>query len=151
GAWPYHPAEPARGRRRGDRMKRREFIAGLGGAAAWPLVARAQQPAIPVIGYLSAGAADSDAPIVSGLRLGLDEGGYIEERNVKVLFRYADERFDRLPMLASDLVRSRVAVIVASGTAPALAAKTATTMIPIVFETAYDPVAIGLVARFNRP
>jgi putative ABC transport system substrate-binding protein len=104
-----------------------------------------------VIGYLSAGAADSDAPIASGLRRGLDEGGYTEERNVEILFRYADERFDRLPMLASDLVRSRVALIVASGTAPALAAKTATTMIPIVFETAADPVAIGLVARFNRP
>jgi putative ABC transport system substrate-binding protein len=131
-------------------MRRREFIAGLGSAVGVS-AAQAQQPAIPVIGYLSAGAADSDAPIVSGLRRGLDEGGYTEGRNVEILFRYGDERFDRLPMLASDLVRSRVAVIVASGSAPASAAKTATTMIPIVFETAADPVAIGLVARFNRP
>jgi putative ABC transport system substrate-binding protein len=132
-------------------MKRREFIAGLGSAAACPLRAQAQQPAIPVIGYLSAGAADSDAPNASGLRRGLDEGGYIEGRNVEILFHYANERFDRLPMLASDLVRRRVAMIVASGTNPALTAKTATTMIPIVFETVEDPVAIGLVARFNRP
>jgi putative ABC transport system substrate-binding protein len=131
-------------------MRRREFIAGLGGAVAWPLVARAQQR-VPVIGYLSAGAADSDAPNASGLRRGLDEGGYIEGRNVEILFHYANERFDRLPMLASDLVRRRVAMIVASGTNPALTAKTATTMIPIVFETVEDPVAIGLVARFNRP
>src|SRR5215471_3133562 len=131
-------------------MRRREFIAGLGSAVGVS-AAQAQQPAIRVIGYLSAGAADSDAPIANGLRRGLDEGGYTEQRNVEILFRYADERFDRLPMLASDLVRSRLALIVASGTAPALAAKTATTMIPIVFETAADPVAIGLVARFNRP
>jgi putative tryptophan/tyrosine transport system substrate-binding protein len=132
-------------------MKRREFIAGLGGAAAWPVVVRAQQSAIPVIGYLTAGAADSDAPRVTSLRRGLDEGGYTEGRNVEILFHYTNERFDRLPMFASDLVRRRVALIVASGAAPALAAKTATTMIPIVFETAADPVAIGLVARFNRP
>jgi putative ABC transport system substrate-binding protein len=104
-----------------------------------------------VIGYLSAGTADGDAPWVTGLRRGLDEGGYTEGRNVEILFCYADERFDRLPMLASDLVRRRVALIVASGTAPVLAAKTATTTIPIVFETVDDPVAIGIVVRFNRP
>jgi putative ABC transport system substrate-binding protein len=129
-------------------MRRRDFIAGLGSAATWPLTARAQ---LPVLGYLSAGTPDGDAPWVTGLRRGLDEGGYTEGRNVEILFRYADERFDRLPMLASDLVRRRVALIVASGTAPALAAKMATTMIPIVFETVDDPVATGLVARFNRP
>jgi putative ABC transport system substrate-binding protein len=127
-------------------------MAGLGAAvAARPLTARAQQPAKPVIGYLSAGTAAGDAPWVTGLRRGLDEGGYTEGRNVEILFRYADEQFDRLPMLASDLVRRRVALIIASGTAPVLAAKTATTMIPIVSETVDDPVAIGLVARFNRP
>jgi putative ABC transport system substrate-binding protein len=133
-------------------MRRRKFIAGLGSAAAaWPVVAHAQQPVVPVIGYLTAGTSDGDAPWVTGLRRGLDEGGFAEGRNVEILFRYADERVDRLPMLASDLVRRRVALIVASGTAPALAAKAATTMIPIVFETANDPVAIGLVARLNRP
>jgi putative ABC transport system substrate-binding protein len=132
-------------------MRRREFIAGLGSVLTWPVAARAQQPALPVIGYLSAGTADSDAPWVTGLRRGLDEGGYTEGRNVEILFRFADERFDRLPMLASDLVQRRVALIVASGGAPALAAKMATTTIPIVFETVNDPVAIGLVARFNRP
>ena len=131
-------------------MRRREFIAGLG-ATGWPLAAGAQQPAVPVLGYLSAGTADSDAPWVTGLRRGLDEGGYTEGRNIAILFRFADERFDRLPMLASDLVQRRVALIIASGGAPALAAKMATTTIPIVFETVNDPVAIGLVTRFNRP
>jgi putative ABC transport system substrate-binding protein len=116
-----------------------------------PIAARAQQSALPMIGYLSAATMGIDAPLVTGLRHGLDEGGYAEGRNVEILFRFADERFDRLPMLASDLVRRRVALIVAGGTAPALAAKTATTIIPIVFETVEDPVAIGLVARFNRP
>src|SRR5262249_32780273 len=132
-------------------LGRRKCLAVLGSVLVWPLVARAQRPAIPVIGYLKAGTADSDALLLTGLRRGLDEGGYAEGRNVEILFRFADERFDRLPMLASDLVRRRVALIVASGAAPALAAKTATTMIPIVFETGEDPVAIGLVARFNQP
>src|SRR5215468_1394002 len=99
-------------RRRLLMIRRREFIAGLGGAAAVPLAALAQQPATPVIGYLSAGTADGDAPWVTGLRRGLNESGYAEGRNVEILFRFADEWFDRLPMLASDLVRRRVALIV---------------------------------------
>jgi putative tryptophan/tyrosine transport system substrate-binding protein len=101
-------------------MRRREFIAGLGLVATCPPAARAQQPSVRVIGYLSAGTTASDAPWVTGLRRGLDEGGYTEGRNVEILFRCADGRFDLLPMLASDLVRRRVTLIVASGTAPAL-------------------------------
>jgi putative ABC transport system substrate-binding protein len=132
-------------------MRRREFIAALGVVATWPVAAQAQQRALPVIGYLSAGARDADGASVGELRQGLQEGGYSEGRNIEILYRYAENQFDRLPSLALDLVRSRVAVIVASGGAPAVAAKTATTTIPIVFEYANDPVALGLVARLNRP
>jgi putative tryptophan/tyrosine transport system substrate-binding protein len=106
---------------------------------------------LPVIGYLSAGVADSDAPQATGLRRGLNEGGYSEGRNIEILLKYADERCDRLPALAADLVRRRVAVILASGLAPALAAKAATATIPIVFESAFDPVSNGLVTSLNRP
>jgi putative ABC transport system substrate-binding protein len=133
-------------------MNRRDFITLLTRtAAAWPLAAQAQQAKLPVIGYLSAGVANSDEPNVTGLRRGLNDGGYTEGRNVEILFQYADERFDRVRALAADLVRRRVAVIVASGLAPALAAKAATATIPIVFESYFDPIANGLVTSLNRP
>src|SRR3974390_554741 len=112
-------------------MRRREFVTYVGGVVAWPLVARAQQPAMPVIGYLNSGSPDSDSSRLTGLRHGLNEAGYVEGRNLVVEYRWAGNQFDRLPALAVDLVQIRVVVIVSPGLPATLAAKAATTTIPI--------------------
>src|SRR6516225_5298592 len=121
-------------------MRRREFIAGLGSTAAWPMMARAQQPAMPVIGYLSVGTPKEESGRLAAFRKSLSEMGYIEGRNVAIESRWAENDFSRLPDLAADLVRRRVAVIATVGTVAALTAKTATSTIPIVFSLAGDPV-----------
>jgi putative ABC transport system substrate-binding protein len=134
-------------------MKRREFLIFLGGAVtAGPVAAYAQQPALPLIGFLGSRSAETDAHLMTWFRRGLAESGYVEGKNLAIQYRWANEQFDRLPALAADLVRQPVAVLVTGGGArPALAAKAATTSIPIVFTTGTDPVQLGLVSSFSRP
>jgi len=132
-------------------MKRREFIAFLGGAAAWPVIARAQQPAMPLIGMLHSQTQDTEAARITVIQDGLKEVGFVAGRNVTIEHRFADGHNERLPMLAAELVQLRVNVIFANTTPPALAAKAATATIPIVFVTGADPVELGLVSSLNRP
>src|SRR5258708_9557042 len=134
-------------------MKRREFITLLGGAGfAWPLAARGQQPAMPVVGFLGTASPGPFAHLVAGFRRGLQETGFVENRNVVIEYRWAEGRYDRVPALMADLIRRQVAVIVTvGGETSAAAAKAATTTIPIVFNAATDPVKLGLVASLARP
>ena len=129
---------------------RRAFIAGLGSAAAWPVVARAQQQAVPTVGWLSSRNSETDAYVLPAFRRGLNRQGYVEGRNVTIEYRWTGGQYDRAPPMAAELVRRRVTVIAALGAPAAVAAKTATTTIPIVFEVGADPVEMGLLATFRR-
>jgi ABC-type uncharacterized transport system substrate-binding protein len=132
-------------------MRRREFIALLGGVSAWPLAAHAQQAAMPIVGVLDSSSASEYEPFLAAFREGLHEAGFIESRNVAIEYRWAEGRYDRLPSLAAELVRIPVAVLVATGITAAAAAKAATSTVPIVFNTGGDPVRFGLVASLNKP
>jgi putative ABC transport system substrate-binding protein len=133
-------------------MHRRDFIKVVAGSAVtWPLAARAQQPTLPVVGFVSFASAKGYAPLSSAFLKGLSEAGYVDGRNVVVEFHWAEDRVDRLPAMVADLVRRQVVVIAATSTEGALAAKAATTTIPIVFATASDPIQLGLVTNLNRP
>ena len=133
-------------------MRRREFIALLSGAAApWPIAARAQQAAMPVIGFLSGGSPELFAPYVDAFLSGLNEAGFVNERNCAIAYRWARGRYDELPSLAAELVDLRVTVFAASGRTAVLAAKAATSVIPIIFLIGGDPVRLGLVSGFHRP